>query len=118
MIVVLPDPVAPTIAYPLPWLHLERHVLEHRLARDVGEGHVLETDHARGSGLGARALEELLAPDAFESRGPSPEPRAFEPRADLHRRIEQREDALGRSHRPLQHVELLGQVADGPEEAL
>ena len=36
----------------------------------------------------------------------------------LHRRVEQREDPLGRGHRALQHVELLGQVADRPEEAL
>ncbi len=38
--------------------------------------------------------------------------------AYLHRRIQQPEDALGRRHRALQDVELLGQVADGPEEAL
>jgi hypothetical protein len=39
-------------------------------------------------------------------------------RGNRHRFVEQLEDALGGRHRRLHDVELLGHVADRPEEAL
>ena len=63
---------------------------------------MLEPNDARG--LQARLATRLVRRDRR--------------RRDLHRRIEQRKDPLRRGHRALQQVELLGQVADRPEEAL
>ena len=57
----------------------------------------------------------MLEPDAAAASSCRPGRRG---RRDLHRRVEQSEDALGRSHRRLQDVELLRQVADRLEEAL
>ena len=56
--------------------------------------------------------------DAAAPRSVIPRGRRRRGVGDRRRRVEQREDALGRRHRRLQDVELLGQVADGSEEAL
>ena len=85
----------------------EGHIPQHRLAGNVGESHVLESNTTE-PGSGIRDPGSV----SFGSRIPHPGSRD-----DFHLRIEQLKDPLGRRHRALQHVELLRHVADGAEEA-
>ena len=83
--------------------------------RPVREPHVLELDPRPASdGTGLRipiwTARDRLGSTRHRTRNP-------DSRIE-HRRVEQPEDALRRRHRRLQQVELLGQVADRPEEAL
>ena len=98
MIVVLPAPVAPTIADPLAGLDAERHVLQHPVARHLSYANQTSRRRSR------RAASSRAAPLRGDEL--------------VHRRVEQPEDPLRRRHRALEHVELLRQVADRTEEAL
>ena len=72
----------------------EAHVAQHPVLALVGEPYLVELDRLRAGGKG-------------------PENRR---RGDFDLRIEQAEDALGRSRGRLQKVVLLAQVLDGPEK--
>src|SRR5215510_13980031 len=94
MIVVFPAPVAPTNATRCPG------------------SIVKETSRSTGS---PSTYSNVTCSKAMR---PAPRTSGFGRVPDLHGRVEERKDALGRGHGSLQHVELLRHVADGPEEAL
>ena len=93
MIVVLPEPVAPTIGHPLAGRDAERDVAQHPLLAPVGEPDVLEHD------LAARRRRR-------DRRGGRP----------LRLDVEEREDPLRRRHRRLHHRVLRAEVPDRHEE--
>ena len=84
-------------ADPLTRHHVERDVAEHVLLAPVGRPDVVEDDPSGRLGRARRRRCWAL---------------------DLDRGVEQAEDSFRRGHRGLQQVELLGQVADRPEEPL
>src|SRR5207302_504402 len=85
-----------------PRLHAEGHVAQHPIL--VG-------------GIVAAAIGE---PDVaeFNLAARLPQRKRLGGRGDRHRLVEQLEDALGAGHRRLQHIELLAEILNGPEEPL
>ena len=93
---------------------VEGDVLQHGLTLDVGEAHVLESNETRPT----PAASSLGFPGAGRSRGMRIGRHGSRRGNDLGRRVQQPEDTFGGRHRALKDVELLGQIADRPEEAL
>src|SRR5262249_49767787 len=86
----------------LAWVHGKRDIAKDRFAFDVGKGDVFKP-------YDPRRVWRLAATTFGSNRFAA---------LDLHGRIDQREDALRRGHRALQHVELLRQIADRSKESL